>query len=70
MEKKSRVTPLIPLDDNEVTEQQRMCTACSNIKAMISEPGLRVKPVRSALESSYHTRGQRMHAFLPTRFTC
>lgn len=33
MEKKPRVTPLIPLDDNEVTEQQRMCSAHSHIKA-------------------------------------
>lgn len=43
MEKKPRVTPLIPLDDNEVTEQQRMCSAHSHIKTTCSEPVLRVK---------------------------
>lgn len=63
MEKKPRVTPLIPLDDNEVTEQQRMCSAHSHIKATCSEPVLRVKRARSALESSYHTREQRMRAY-------
>lgn len=35
MEKKPRVTPLITLDDNEVTEQQRMCTARSNSKSHV-----------------------------------
>lgn len=38
MEKKPRVTPLIALDDNEVAEQQRMCTPAATVKATFSEP--------------------------------